>query len=134
MGRVSLAFVQLLISSSRFEHSVRVPACRPDDVLADVVPGSPVAEAVRTSSALPLRFSVRAGLSWPTAPPRVGRGGGLGRRPLRPATEVASAAAHCAAFLVDCAPAARSFSFAGLISSSWIVSLSSLPVNRNGGW
>ena len=63
-----------------------------------------------------------------------GRGGGFGRRPLRPATEVASAAAHCAAFLVDCAPAARSFSFAGLISSSWIVNLSSLPVNRNGGW
>ena len=40
---------------------------------------------------------------------------------------------YCAAFLAACAFSCRSFSSAGVISSSLIVSFSSLPVNRNGG-
>ena len=40
---------------------------------------------------------------------------------------------HCAAFLAACAFSLRSRSFAALSSSSLIVSLSNLPVNRNGG-
>ena len=40
---------------------------------------------------------------------------------------------HCAAFLAACAFSLRSLSSAALSSSSLIVSLSNLPVNRNGG-
>ena len=54
-------------------------------------------------------------------------------RTIGPAVDRWLAPSYCAAFLAACAFSWRSFSSAGVISSSLIVSFSSLPVNRNGG-